>query len=95
MGYETVALDDAAKEIIIIDQTKLPGERRMLRLSLVEEFHRAIYLLEVRGAPAIGVFAAFAIYLASCRIKTDDYDAFYEAFIKDKDSNVKIRWSSG
>lgn len=85
MDYETVALDDAAKEIVIIDQTKLPNERRMLRLSSVEEFHRAIYLLEVRGAPAIGVFAAFAIYLAACKIDSADYDSFYEAFKKDKD----------
>ncbi len=84
-GYETVALDDETKEIVIIDQTKLPNERRMLRLSSVEEFHRAIYLLEVRGAPAIGVFAAFAIYLAACAIKASDYEGFYEAFKKDKD----------
>ncbi len=82
---ETVALDDTSKEIIIIDQTKLPNDIRMLRLSSVEEFHRAIYLLEVRGAPAIGVFAAYAIYLAACRIEADDFDGFYEAFKKDKD----------
>ena len=82
---ETVALDDLTKEIVIIDQTKLPNERRMLRLSSVEQFHRAIYLLEVRGAPAIGVFAAFAIYLAACKIEASDYDGFFEAFKKDKD----------
>ena len=85
LDYETVALDDAAKEIIIIDQTKLPGERRMLRLSLPEEFYTAIYLLQVRGAPAIGVFAAFAIYLCACRIKETDFDSFYKEFAKQKD----------
>ena len=82
---ETVALDDEAKEIVIIDQTKLPGQRRMLRLSLVEEFYTAIKRLEVRGAPAIGVFAGFAIYLAARKIETDDFAAFYEAFRKDKE----------
>ena len=84
-NYETVALDDAAKEIVIIDQTKLPNERRMLRLSSSEEFHTAIYLLQVRGAPAIGVFAAFAIYLCACGIKADDFDGFYEEFTKQKE----------
>ena len=82
---ETVALDDAAKEIVIIDQTKLPSERRMLRLSSSEEFYTAIYLLQVRGAPAIGVFAAFAIYLCACGIKADDFESFYAEFAKQRD----------
>lgn len=84
-GYETVALDDEAKQIVIIDQTKLPEDIRMLRLSSVEEFHEAIYLLKVRGAPAIGVFAAFAIYLAACAIRAEDHDSFYEEFTRQKD----------
>ncbi len=81
---ETVALDDNSKEIVIIDQTKLPNETRMLRLSLTEEFYTAIYLLQVRGAPAIGVFAAFAMYLCACRIKETDFESFYAAFTKDR-----------
>ena len=85
IDHETVALDDTAKEIVIIDQTKLPGERRTLRLSLPEEFYTAIYLLQVRGAPAIGVFAAFAIYLCACRIKCTDFESFYKEFTKQKD----------
>ncbi len=83
MDFETLALDDGAKEIVIIDQTKLPGQRRMLRLSLREEFYNAIKRLEVRGAPAIGVFAAYAAYLCACGIKETDYERFCEAFKKD------------
>ena len=85
MDFDTVALDDSAKEIVIIDQTKLPGQKRMLRLSLPEEFYNAIKRLEVRGAPAIGVFAAFAAYLCACRIKETDFESFYRAFAKDKE----------
>ena len=84
-GFETVALDDEAKQIVIIDQTKLPGDIRMLRLSSLEEFYNAIKRLEVRGAPAIGVFAAFSAYLCACRIKESDYEGFYRAFTKDKE----------
>ncbi len=82
MSCETVALDDAAKQIVIIDQTKLPEETRMLRLSTIDEFYTAIYLLQVRGAPAIGVFAAFAAYLCACGIKADDYEGFITEFDK-------------
>ncbi|MCR5672496.1 MAG: S-methyl-5-thioribose-1-phosphate isomerase [Lachnospiraceae bacterium] len=100
MLSETVALDDAAKEIIITDQTKLPSERRMLRLSSSEEFYTAIYLLQVRGAPAIGVFAAFAVYLLACAIKADDFETFYKEFTKQKDylnssrpTAVNLNWA--
>ncbi len=85
LKFETVALDDESKEIVIIDQTKLPNETRMLRLSLREEFYTAIYLLQVRGAPAIGVFAAFAMYLCACKIKAQDFETFYAQFTNDRE----------
>ncbi len=82
---ETVALDDAAKQIVIIDQTKLPNERRMLRLSSLKEFYDAIYLLQVRGAPAIGVFAAFAAYIDACSTDASDHDTFFGKWSDDMD----------
>ena len=82
---ETVALDDAAKQIVIIDQTKLPNERRMLRLSSLKEFYDAIYLLQVRGAPAIGVFAAFAAYIDACSTDASDHDTFFGKWSDDLD----------
>lgn len=81
----TVELDDDKKKLVIIDQTKLPNEHVVLELDTIEEFYDAIYLLKVRGAPAIGVAAAFAIYLAACKIKTDDFEEFYAQFCKDKE----------
>ena len=63
MEYETVDIDISTKELLIIDQTKLPGTTEILRLSTAKEIWDAIYLLQVRGAPAIGVSAAFGIYI--------------------------------
>ncbi|MCM1387313.1 MAG: S-methyl-5-thioribose-1-phosphate isomerase [Bacillus sp. (in: Bacteria)] len=85
MDYETVALDDDNSAIIIIDQTKLPGATELISLRTGEEIWEAIYLLKVRGAPAIGVTAAFGIYLLAKQIMTEDYDAFYQEFTKQKD----------
>jgi len=78
--YPTIALDDAGSEIIIIDQTLLPGEVKMLRLSKIEDIWEAIKVLRVRGAPAIGVTAAFAVYLAGKNIDTEDAQEFKEKF---------------
>ncbi len=62
---ETVRLDDGASAIVILDQTKLPGECVVRSLSTQPEIHDAIYRLCVRGAPAIGITAGMAYYLAA------------------------------
>ncbi len=80
MSYETVALDDENSALVIIDQTKLPHEVDMLSLTEQKDIWNAIYLLQVRGAPAIGVAAGFGIYLAAKAIKADSYSGFLEQF---------------
>lgn len=82
---ETVALDDEDSALLIIDQTKLPAQKEILRLKDQKSIWDAIYLLQVRGAPAIGVAAAFGIYLAAKQIEETDFDAFYEKFEKARD----------
>ena len=44
----------------MIDQTLLPGELKLLSLETPEQMWEAIRSLRVRGAPAIGIAAAFA-----------------------------------
>jgi methylthioribose-1-phosphate isomerase len=56
----------------IIDQTRLPGRFRTLRLASVDRLWKAIRRLEVRGAPAIGVAAAFGPVLAAQKPRAAD-----------------------
>lgn len=77
MDFDTVALDDEGDAVVIIDQTLLPGRIELISLRSAEEIWNAIYLLKVRGAPAIGVTAALGIYLLSNRIHTEELDEFY------------------
>ncbi len=63
--FETVSLSADKKELVIIDQTLLPGERVFLSLKTKEEIFEAIRSLRVRGAPAIGVAAAIGVYVCS------------------------------
>lgn len=51
-------------EVVILDQTRLPLEVAYVHLSTPEEVARAIKLLMVRGAPLIGVTAAFGLAMA-------------------------------
>ena len=85
MDYDTVSLDDAGNAVVIIDQTLLPGRTELIRLKTAEEIWNAIYLLQVRGAPAIGVCAAFGIYLLAKSCKEENYDRFLAEFRKNKE----------
>ena len=85
MDYDTVRLDEAEESLVIIDQTKLPGKIELLSLKTAQEIWDAIYLLKVRGAPAIGVAAAYGIYLLAKQIRTEDYDMFYQEFVKQRE----------
>ncbi len=85
LDYETVALADDRDAIVIIDQTLLPGETKLIDLKTGEEIWNAIYLLQVRGAPAIGVCAGFGIYLLMKHSKAASKEEFYEELAKNKD----------
>ncbi len=50
--------------LIILDQTLLPGEEKYIYLETKEDVWQAIKKLQVRGAPAIGVAAAYGVYVA-------------------------------
>lgn len=51
-------------KLIILDQTKLPMETHFTKLDKVEDVWDAIFHLKVRGAPAIGIAAAYGLYIA-------------------------------
>lgn len=81
----TVRLTPDRKALDIIDQTLLPGTIKRINLSTKEEIWEAIKKLRVRGAPAIGVSAAYGVAAAADRIETEDFEAFYREFRAVKD----------
>ncbi|MFM7929205.1 MAG: S-methyl-5-thioribose-1-phosphate isomerase, partial [Pirellula sp.] len=52
---------DSLGQLELLDQTLLPETLRMIPIQSVEEAHEAIVSLRVRGAPAIGIAAAYAV----------------------------------
>lgn len=59
---ETLCFEDG--KLVLIDQTKLPVELTHLVCETVDQTHDAIRRLVVRGAPAIGIAAAYGVCLA-------------------------------
>ncbi|MCP4313715.1 MAG: S-methyl-5-thioribose-1-phosphate isomerase [Bacteroidetes bacterium] len=62
--YRTIWLDDDPTVVRVIDQRKLPFELEFMDLRLLDDACFAISEMVVRGAPLIGVTAAFGLYLA-------------------------------
>lgn len=76
-------------KLILLDQTKLPQESALICCDNYERVKEAIKRLEVRGAPAIGAAAAFAMVLgAQAAAKRPD---FLGALTKIKDDLITAR----
>jgi methylthioribose-1-phosphate isomerase len=85
LKFETVELDDLNDSLVIIDQTLLPNGVKYLSLKTMPEIWEAIYELRVRGAPAIGVAAAYGMYLGMKNSHAGDFSAFNVEFMRVKD----------
>ena len=81
----TARADYEQGALVIIDQTQLPGREVYLVLKTPEEIWEAIYLLKVRGAPAIGVAAAYGVAVCMQKVAATGFDDFYREFSRVKD----------
>lgn len=81
---KTVRLSDDQKAVIILDQTLLPEKEVYVSLFTEEEIGEAICKLKVRGAPAIGIAAAYGAYVCARRIDEETYAGFYDRFCRIK-----------
>lgn len=77
MPVPTIAWEANAARII--DQTALPLEKRFLDIRTMEQMWDAIRSLQVRGAPAIGIAAAFGVYLGVRNFHGSERAAFVGA----------------
>ena len=66
------------RSVKIIDQTCLPLRLEYRECSRMEDLAEAIEMLRIRGAPAIGVAAAFGVVLGAQEIETDKREEFMQ-----------------
>ena len=62
--------------VLLIDQTHLPAEYAFVEIHRCEDMAQAIKTMIVRGAPAIGIAAAYGMYLGAREIETQDREQF-------------------
>lgn len=78
IGVENIRYDKTEEKLVIIDQTLLPNEEKFLCLTTAEEMYDAIRKLRVRGAPAIGICAAYSLYTLARTISDETGEGFYQ-----------------
>ncbi len=77
-----VRLNEAEDGVVILDQTRLPRYVEYRTVSRLDEMAEAIVSLRVRGAPAIGIFAGYCLYVLARTIRTGDPEKF-QRFLSD------------
>ena len=87
----SVHLSEDERALEIIDQTKLPNEQVFLTLVKKEEMYDAIRVLAVRGAPAIGIFAGYAMYVLALHSDEKEYAPFAKAMHEDGEYLISSR----
>lgn len=94
------AIEWDGKEFKLLDQTKLPHAVEYIRTDDYRVIIEAIKRLSVRGAPAIGIAAAFALAFASGKIGSSSRDSYMHALeqsaseIKSaRPTAVNLRWA--
>lgn len=84
-GICPVKLNEKKDRLILLDQTKLPGMVEYIEIDKILDIWDAIKALKVRGAPAIGVAAAYGLYLSIKDLNAKNFDDFYSTLEKNSD----------
>ena len=92
--YRTIWLNTDGWSVEIIDQTKLPHRFETVTLRTCEDAARAILTMQVRGAPLIGITAAYGLCLALREDASDEaMDRAIEHLASQRPTAINLRWA--
>jgi len=95
-NYKSIWLDKKKSIVVVIDQRQLPHQFKLLYLKNIKEIKKAIKEMVVRGAPLIGVTAAYGIYLSMKKDPSDKNLNTSVNFLKDaRPTAVNLSWALG
>jgi methylthioribose-1-phosphate isomerase len=93
VAWRSIA-EDGPHAVRIVDQTRLPFAFATLRLMDCDDIAKAIRSMQIRGAPLIGVAAAYGLALAMQRDAGDvALDTAHAALLATRPTAVNLRWA--
>ena len=94
LDFTTIWVDEKNQKIKIIDQRLLPHKLSIVTLNSVKDVEFAIREMQVRGAPLIGVSAAFGMYLAALEDPSIEFlNKAADFLIKSRPTAVNLSWA--
>ncbi|MCY6485120.1 S-methyl-5-thioribose-1-phosphate isomerase [Clostridium aestuarii] len=84
-GLLALKWDNEREKLILLNQTKLPNQIEYIEYDTAEDVWGAIKNMIVRGAPAIGVTAAYGLYLGIKDASEDSYESFFKVLKRKSD----------
>jgi methylthioribose-1-phosphate isomerase len=90
---DIVRYEEDGPKVVLLDQRRLPDEEVELECTTVDELVVAIRELAIRGAPAIGVAAAYGLALAAAQ--GDDVAAASASLASARPTAVNLAWALG
>lgn len=92
-----VGLSSDGTKVRILDQSLLPGREVYLELDQLDQLIEAIRSLRVRGAPAIGIFAGYALYVLARQLEKSavqkELPRLGEALSNARPTAVNLSWA--
>lgn len=92
ISQHTLRYDDATFSVNVIDQRLLPHEFKRIELRELSDFCLAISEMTVRGAPLIGITAAFGLAL-SIRTSVEHVESAYKALLATRPTAINLKWA--
>lgn len=97
-----IQVNEKGDGLIILDQTRLPLHKEYIELKTAEAMYSAIKLLQVRGAPAIGIFAAYSLAVLARSMPICSREEFDREFMRtsaylnsSRPTAVNLGWALG
>lgn len=91
-SLQTISCTEPLREVRIIDQTCLPHRLVYRNLNSLDEACEAITSMRVRGAPLIGITAAYGVYLA-LRTGDRDWEGACQRLRQTRPTAVNLQWA--
>lgn len=92
--YRTVWLAEDGRTVEILDQTKLPFELEIIKLTKMTDAATSIKEMWVRGAPLIGAVAAYGMALGMREDPSDEnIQKCYDVLIQTRPTAINLKWS--
>ncbi len=96
----TIEWDANTHQLTVINQRLIPGRLERMVLSTYQDISKAIKDMTIRGAPVIGVAAAFGVVMAAYQSSADnvtmlrkDLEKSFQELISSRPTAVNLRWS--